>query len=139
MSTSDTLTPAIPTEDGKAWLNRYQYNKVPGGVDAIAVGTGTGDRDPTLSSLRNEVHRETITTGGSAQVIEDSGDPTIQYARIELGGGLELDAGQEITEAGVISTATDPDTLVWLYIPPASVPFPSGERNEIVIPTSLVD
>jgi hypothetical protein len=136
MSTQETLNPVVPTDDGLAWMIRYSWGLEPGPLDTVAVGTGTGDRDLSRSTLRNEVHREPL-SGGSFDIVPDNSDPNILYGIVELGGGLELDAGTEVTEAGFITTATSPETLAWLYKPPAPIPFPSGERNEIVMPMPI--
>lgn len=124
-----------PTDDGLEWYSEYSVDAALGPLDTIAVGTGTDAEDPTQSAMQNEVYRNTA----SSSVVtfeQDNSDPTIQYATIELTGGLELAADEEITEIGVITQNTSPETLVW-YDVSSAVSFPSGERNKLIVPMDL--
>lgn len=120
------------TDDGLEWYNLYGTGQAPGPLDTIAVGNGTGAEDPEASSLQSEIGRWT-SSDAIVRFEPDSGDSSIVWAIIELGGGLEVPAGAEVTEVGVFAGATDPATLVW-YGVSEPVPFPSGERNAFEIP-----
>lgn len=121
-----------PTDDGIEWIGQYLAGKAPGPLDTMAVGTGTGAEAATATELQSETYRATI-TDSVVEFVQDSGDATIQYAVIELTGGLELPADTGITEVGVFTTATTPETLVW-YDVSSPVPFPSGSKNKLIIP-----
>lgn len=122
------------TDNGLSWYNLLGAGEVSGQLDTIAVGTGTDAEDPGRETLQSELTRRDVNTSVVNFVQTD--DPTLIYATIRLRGGLEVASGTEITEAGVISTATDPETLVWCgtFSP---VPFDSGDQNTIRIKMDL--
>ena len=124
-----------PTDDGLEWMNAYQAGLAPGPLDTIAVGTGTGAEDAAATALQSEIYRASA-ADAVVDFVPNSGDATIIHAIIELTGGLELPAGANVTEVGVITTATATETLVW-YDVSSPVPFPSGERNELKIPMNF--
>jgi chitodextrinase len=124
-----------PTDDGLEWYGQYAVDAVAGPLDTIAVGTGTGAEDPTASSLQNEIYRADSSTS-VVDFEQDSGDDTVTYATIELTGGLEIPTDTEVTEIGVIASGPSPEVLAW-YSVSAPVPFPSGERNKLIVPLDL--
>ena len=116
-------------------MNDYLTGRAPGPLDTIAVGTGTGAEDPTATSLQSEIGRW-ASSDSVVTFVPDSGDNTIVYAIVELTGGLEIPSGTEVTEVGVFTTATTPETLVW-YDVNAPAQFPSGVSNELRIPMNF--
>ena len=121
-----------PTDDGLQWYNNYASGLAPGPLDTIAVGTGTGTESPTATSLQSETDRWT-TSDAIVEFIPADGDNTVVFAVIELTGGLEIGAGGTVSEIGVFTTATSPETLVW-YEVTDPVPYPSGKKNRHIIP-----
>ena len=121
-----------PTDAGLQWYNEYASGLAPGPLDTIAVGTGTGPESPTATSLQSETDRWTV-ADAIVDFIPADGDNTLVFAEIELTGGLEIPADGSVSEVGVITTATTPETLVW-YEVTSPVPYPSGKANKHRIP-----
>jgi len=95
--------------------------------DEIAVGTGTTGDVPGDSSLESEVYRaqvedsivsftETDATGGFE-------------AKIEVGGGLEVPAGTDISEIGLFA-----DGVLVVRDVFAAVTVEDGHREEFTVP-----
>lgn len=131
---------AVPTDDGISWYNRYACGLEPAPIDTIAIGTGTGETDPTRQTLRTEVFRAD-TTSSIVNLIPHSSDPSIIYAQIQPTGGLEIAENTKITEMGVFANgapgpndpATADETMVW-YDVSSPVTFESGYPNKLLVP-----
>jgi len=98
--------------------------------DEIAVGTGTDPDAPSDSSLQSEAFRATVKTAGVE--FRETG-PTGEYeAAIEVGGGLEVPAGTDISEIGLFADGV----LVVRDVFPA-VTIEAGDRREFTVPADI--
>jgi hypothetical protein len=97
--------------------------------DEVAVGTGQGE-STGATSLGNEEYRGSVADNNID--IRETGSTGEYEAAIEVGGGLEVTAGAEISEMGLFI-----DGVLVLIDEFTDVPVPNGHREEFTMPADF--
>lgn len=120
------------TDDGLERVDDIVHGRVDDEIDAIAVGTGTGNEGTGADALANEVYRS---TKDNADVrFDDTGGTGESEAVIEVtagGGTANVAGGTEISEIGIFTAGGELIAIDEF----AAVQIPTGHTEQFVMPT----
>ena len=123
------------TDTGLEWISDTSLGKTGEEIDAIAVGTGTGNEGTGATSLASETYRA---DKSNEDVVFVETDATGAFeAVITVTGGQEVPDDTDITEIGVFGgdTAGDPDLIVIDEF--AAVTVEQGHTEEFTVPIDI--
>jgi hypothetical protein len=106
-------------------------------IDTLAVGTATGTETTGATALGNEIFRANVSDTNISLV--DSGPGGQTEASIVVKGGLDIPAGSQITEVGVIENGAGGggnNRLVFIDNVPA-VTVNNGDSEQFTVPIQL--
>jgi hypothetical protein len=123
------------TDDGLEWASEVIVGDRAEELNAIAVGTGTGNEGTGATSLANQVHKNDQTDADCT--FKDLSATGELEAIITVTGGTEVTAGTTITEIAVFGGFNGgSDTLV-VIDEFAGVTVEDGHTEEFTVPVTL--
>jgi hypothetical protein len=120
------------TDVGLEAIGDVLIGNQPVGIDALAIGTGTGTESVDASALGSEVFRTNVSTG-KAELIESGPTGETELA-IRFTGGLDVPALAPITEAAAFINGSGGGGAMVLIDNFSKTEVETGDTEEITIP-----
>jgi len=123
------------TDDGLEALSDAAHGFTSDEIDAIAVGTGTGNEATGATSLASEAYRADRTSE-DVEFVETDATGAVE-AIITVTGGQEVPADTDITEIGVFIGETNGNATLLIIDEFAAVTVEDGHTEEFTVPYDL--
>lgn len=120
------------TDDGLEALSDVSHGFRAAEIDAVGVGTGTGNEATGATSLANEAYRADK-SNEDIEFVEAGASGAVE-AIITVTGGQEVSAGAEINEIGVYIGEQNGNATLVVIDEFANVTVEDGHTEEFTVP-----